>query len=70
MTKLENDKESAKKKRQRRLPICYQLITKLNNHNLAHLLAPVGTRYMISEGGKLAFLKAIYYRSLSDREEE
>jgi hypothetical protein len=41
----------------------------LNDSNLAHLIAPVETRYMIKEGGTLAFLKATYYRSLSEREE-
>ena len=50
MTHLNNDKALAKKKRQRLLPLCYDLITSLNNYNLAHLLAPIGTRYMIKEG--------------------
>ncbi len=53
MTQLENDKDQAKKKRERRLALSYQLITNLNNSNLAHLIAPVGTRYMIKEGGQL-----------------
>jgi len=59
-----------KKKRLRLLPLCHDLITLLNNNDLAHLMAPVGTRYMIKEGGPLAFLKAIYYRSLDSKEDE
>jgi hypothetical protein len=70
MTRLNDDEELAKKKRQRLLPLCYELIIMLNQYNLAHLLAPVGTRYMIKEGGKLAFLKAIYYRSLDSKDDE
>jgi len=42
----------------------------LNDSNLAHLIAPVGSRYMIKEGGQLAYLKAIYYRSLDSKEDE
>jgi len=67
---LNDDKSLAKKKRQRLLPLCYDLITLLNDSNLAHLIAPVGTRYMIKEGGTLAFLKAIYYRSFESKEDE
>jgi hypothetical protein len=67
---LNDDKGLAKKKRQRLLPLCYDLITLLNDSNLAHLIAPVGTRYMIKEGGPLAFLKAIYYRSFESKEDE
>jgi hypothetical protein len=70
MQQLEVDKELAMKKRQNLLPICYTLISQLNDPNLAHLLAPVGIRYMVKEGGHLAFLKAIYYRSLNSDEEE
>jgi hypothetical protein len=70
MDELNENKDLAKKKRQRLLPLCYELIALLNNHNLAHLMAPVGTRYMIKEGGHLAFLKAIYYRALNSRDDE
>jgi hypothetical protein len=70
MTQLNDDKGLAKKKRQRLLPLCYDLITHLNDSNLAHLIAPVGSRYMIKEGGQLAFLKAIYYRSLDSKDDE
>jgi hypothetical protein len=42
----------------------------LNDSNLAHLIAPVGTRYMIKEGGTLAFLKAIYYRFFESKEDK
>jgi hypothetical protein len=70
MTQLNDDKGLAKKKRRHLLPLCYELITLLNDSNLAHLIAPVGTRYMIKEGGHLAFLKAIYYRSFESKEDE
>jgi hypothetical protein len=63
------NQELIKQKQERLLPICYGLITYLNNSNLAHLLAPVGTRYMIKESGQLPFLKAIYYRGLNGFEE-
>jgi hypothetical protein len=68
--RLEQDKVLAKKKRKRLLPLCYNLITLLNDSKLSHILAPVGTRYMIKEGGHLAHLKAIYYRSLNGRDDE
>jgi hypothetical protein len=70
VSRLEKDKELAKKKRQRLLPLCYKLIFLLNNHNLAHVMAPTGTRYMIKEGGQLAFLKAIYYRALDSKDDQ
>ena len=70
LTELNDNRVLVKKKRQRLLPICYDLITLLNDSNLAHVMAPVGTRYMIKEGGSLAFLKAVYYRSLDSRDDE
>ena len=70
LTELNDNRVLVKKKRQRLLPLCYELITLLNDPNLAHLIAPVGTRYMIKEGGQLAFLKAIYFRSLDSKEDE
>jgi hypothetical protein len=70
MTTLENDTELTKKKRQRLIPICYSLITTLNKYNLSHLIAPVGTRYMISNNEKLAFIKAIFYRCQSSRDDQ
>jgi hypothetical protein len=70
MNALNTNAVLVKKKRNRLLPLCYEIITLLNTYNLAHLMAPVGTRYMISEGGKLAFLRAIYYRALSERDDE
>jgi hypothetical protein len=70
MTQLNDDKDLAKKKRQRLQPLIYGVITLLNDSNLAHLIAPVGSRYMIKEGGQLAFLKAIYYRSLDSKEDQ
>ena len=70
MTRLEKDKAQAKKKRERLLPLCTNLIALLNDSNLAHLLAPVGDRYMTKEGGHLAHLKTIHYRSLNGRDDE
>ena len=67
---LNDNRVLVRKKRQRLLPLCYGLITLLNDSNLAHLIAPVGSRYMIKEGGQLACLKAIYYRSLDSKEDE
>jgi ribosomal protein L17 len=70
MTQLENDKDQAKKKRERLLALSYRLITSLNDNNLAQFIALVGSRYMIREGGQLAVLKAVYYRSLDSRDDE
>lgn len=70
ITRLEQDKVLAKKKRERLLPLCAGLIFLLNDSNLSHLLAPIGARYMIREGGQLAHLKAIFYRSQSGRDDE
>ncbi|MCW4018895.1 MAG: hypothetical protein NWF00_09505 [Candidatus Bathyarchaeota archaeon] len=64
------NKGLAKRKRERLLPLTYALISRLNDSRLAHLLAPVGTRYMVKEGGHLAFLKAVYYRSFNSIEDE
>ncbi len=64
ITQLTQNKESAKKKTNRLRPLTYQIITLLNNSELSRLIAPIGTRYMVREGGQLAHLKAIYYRSL------
>ena len=69
-TRLYLNKALAKKKRTRLLPMCYKLITLLNESNLAQLLAPIGDRYMIKEGGHLAHLKAVYYCSLNGRYDE
>ena len=70
LTELNDNRVLVKKKRQRLLPLCHDLITLVNDSNLAHLIAPVGSRYMIKEGGQLAYLKAIYYRSLDSKEDE
>ncbi len=70
LTELNDNRVLVKKKRQRLLPLCYELITLLNDPNLAYVMAPVGTRYMIKEGGQLAFLKAVYYRSLDSKDDE
>jgi hypothetical protein len=70
MNRLFQDKAQMAKKRKRLLPICYELITWLNHSNLSHLIAPIGSRYMIKEGGHLAHLKAVYYRSLNERDDE
>jgi hypothetical protein len=42
----------------------------LNDSNLTHLIAPVGTRDMIIEGKTLTFLKVTYYRSFENTERE
>ena len=70
LAELNDNRVLVKKKRLRLLPLCHGLITLLNDSNLAHLIAPVGSRYMIKEGGQLAYLKAIYYRSLDSKEDE
>lgn len=70
LTELNDNRALTRKKRQRLLPLCYSLITLLNDSNLAHLIAPIGSKYMIKEGGQLAYLKAIYYRSLDSKEDE
>jgi len=70
LTELNDNRVLVKKKRQRLLPLCHDLITLVNDSNLAHLIAPVGSRYMIKEGGQLAYLKAVYYRSLDSKEDE
>jgi hypothetical protein len=64
------NKAITKKKRKRLLPFHYNLITLINCSNLSHLLAPVGDRYRINEGGQLTYLKAVYYRSLNGRDNE
>ena len=69
-TELTANKELLRKKRQRLLPLCYELISLLNDTNLAYLMAPIGSRYMIKDGGRLASLKTVYYRSMSSKDEE
>lgn len=69
-TELTANKELLRKKRQRLLPLCYELISLLDDIKLAYLMAPIGSRYMIKEGGQLAYLKAVYYRSMSSKDEE
>ena len=70
ITKLTQNKELAKKKRNRLLPLTCQIISLLNDSGLSWLIAPVGARYMVKDGGHLAHLKAIYYRGLNGREDE
>jgi hypothetical protein len=70
LTRLAENEDLSKEKRQRLLPLIYNIITLLNDSNLSHLIAPVGARYLVKEGVELAHLKAIYYRSQSDREDE
>jgi len=66
---LTKNKELTRNKRNRLLPLTCQIINLLNDSNLSWLIAPIGARYLLKEGGHLAHLKAIYYRSLNDREE-
>ncbi len=70
ITQLTQNKELAKKKRNRLRPLTYEIITLLNDSNLSWLIAPIGARYMTKEGGYLAHLKAIYYRSLDGGDDE
>ena len=70
ITQLVADKSLVRKKRQRLIPLTYNIITLLNDSNLSWLIAPVGARYMIKEGGHLAHLKAIYYCSMNGRDDE
>ena len=70
ITQLTQNKELAKKKRNRLRPLTYEIITLLNDSNLSWLIAPIGARYMTKEGGHLAHLKAIYYRSLDGGDDE
>lgn len=70
ITQLTQNKELAKNKRNRLRPLTYHIINALNDSNLSRLIAPVGSRYMVREGGHLAHLKAIYYRSLDEDQAE
>jgi len=68
--KLWEDKELLRKKRRRLLPLCYDIIMLFNNSTFAGLIAPMQYDVMAKEGGHLAHLKAVYYRSLISPEEE
>jgi hypothetical protein len=57
ITQLTQNKALAKKKRDRLRPLTYEIITLLNDSNLSWLIAPIGARYLINEGGHLAHLK-------------
>lgn len=62
---LKKDRELLKEKRHRLLPICYELITLLNDSGFAGMLTePIVRHVMVKEGGFFWGLKAIYYRSL------
>lgn len=67
---LKQDKELLAKKRRRLLPLCHDIIMLLDDNTFAYLVAPIHWEVMLNEGGHLAFLKAIYYRSLISPEEE
>ena len=58
------DRELLKDKRHRLLPICYELITLLNDSGFAGMLVePIILNLMIKEGGPFSYMKAVYYRS-------
>ncbi|MGQ9640682.1 MAG: hypothetical protein ACUVUF_00970 [Candidatus Bathycorpusculaceae bacterium] len=69
-SKLWEDKELLRKKRRRLLPLCYDIIMLFDDSTFAHLIAPLQWDVMVKEGGHLAHLKAVYYRSLISPEEE
>ncbi len=61
---LINDELLQKQKRQRLLPICYELITLLDDSTFCHLIAPTVWPVMRNEKGQLPFLRGVYYRSM------
>ena len=62
---FEKHQELLKEKRRRLLPICYELITLLNDLSFTGMLVePIVRHVMVHEGGPLWGIKAIYYRSL------
>jgi len=65
-----NDRELLKEKRHRLLPICYELITLLNDGSFAGMIAPSIHHVMVREGDFLWGVKTIYYRSLIASDEE
>ncbi len=70
MSQLGSNPSLRKQKREQLLPLCYEMVSFMNTSSLSHLLAPVGTTYMIREGGHLAYLKAIYYRGFNSKDDE
>lgn len=67
---LEKDPELLKKKRLRLLPLCYEIITLLDDFNFAYLMAPTYSAVTRKDGGSLSNLRAVYYRSLIQNVEE
>jgi hypothetical protein len=67
----DKDRELLKAKRHRLLPICYELITRLNDSHFAGmLLEPIVNNLMSREGGFFWGIKAIYHRSTISVAEE
>jgi len=64
------DRELLKEKRLRLLPICYEIITLLNDSSFAGMIAPTIRHVMVHEGGPLWGIKTVYYRSLIAPEEQ
>ncbi len=64
------DRELLKEKRLRLLPICYELITLLNDSSFAGMIAPTIRHVMVREGGFFWGIKTVYYRSLIAPEEQ
>jgi len=65
------DRELLKAKRHRLLPICYELITRLNDSHFAGLMVePIVSNLMSKEGGFFWGIKALYHRSTITAAEE
>jgi hypothetical protein len=65
------DREIVKAKRHRLLPICYELVTLLNDRFFVGMLVePIVSNLMVKEGGWFWGIKAVYYRSMVAGAEE
>jgi hypothetical protein len=63
--------ELLRAKRHRLLPICYELITRLNDSHFAGIMVePIVSNLMVKEGGWFWGIKALYYRSMVSTAEE
>lgn len=63
--------ELLRAKRHRLLPLCYELITRLNNSHFAGIMVePIVSNLMVKEGGWFWGIKALYYRSMISATDE
>lgn len=62
-----NPSEEVLSRIDRLLPLCYEIITLLNDYNFAARIAYNFWNVLRYEGGSLGALKAVYYRSLDQR---